>query len=182
MKVIKLIVFIFPFFLFSCKTTKFVEKEKIVVDSTAIKQRDAIARVLKEEIERFEKEKEEWNNTGISFDTTPFESATKTVTKIIFDNGKIKSIEGNVKTLNQSLYEKQAEVYDAHSTIDSMGIEIEKLQVELSKKQVSVVKDIETKWYIPIWVWVVVALGVVFGSHPYVKNIYNKIKKSWQKT
>ncbi len=150
--------------IFSCKTTKFVEKEKLIVDSIAIKQRDAIARVLKEEIERFEKEKEQWEETGVTFETTPCPDSTKTVTKIIFDNGKIKSIEGNVRSLNQSLYEKSSELLDAHTTIDSLGIENEKLQIELSKKQVSTVKEIKRVTFIPWWIWLIAAGTLIAGT------------------
>ena len=175
MKVIKLIVFIFPFFLFSCKTTKFVEKEKIVVDSTAIKQRDAIARVLKEEVERFEKEKEQWESTGVIFETTPCPDSTKTVTKIVFDNGKIKSIEGNVKALNQSLYEKSSELLDAHTTIDSLGIENEKMQTELSKKQISVVKEVERVTFIPWWIWLIAGGTLIVGTlFPTAKRFFKQ--------
>lgn len=169
---IKYIVII-SLFAISCKTTKFIEKEKIVVDSTSIKQRDAIARVLKEEVERFAKEKEEWNNTGISFDTTPCDSATKTVTKIVFDNGKIKSIEGNVKALNQSLYEKSSELYDAHSLIDSLTVELEKQETRLSKTEVKVVKEIERKTFLPWWIWVVVGGGLIVGTFfPQAKRFF----------
>ncbi len=161
---ISIVVLIITLPIFSCKTTKFVEKEKIIVDSTAIKQRDAIARVLKEEIERYEKEKEEWNNTGIVFESTPCPDSTKTVTKITFDNGKIKSIEGNVKALNQSLYEKSSELLDAHTTIDSLGIENEKLQTELSKKEISVVKEVERVTFIPWWIWLIAAGTLIVGT------------------
>lgn len=156
--------------LFGCKTTKFIEKEKIIVDSTAIKERDAIARVLKEEVERFEKEKEQWETTGVTFETTPCPDSTKTVTKIIFDNGKIKSIEGNVKALNQSLYEKSAELYDAHATIDSLSEVIEKQQTEVKKTEIKVVKEIERKWFLPWWIWLIVAGSVVIGGFPYAKR------------
>ena len=150
--------------LFSCKTTKYIDKIKTVVDSTAIKQRDALSRTLKETIEDFEKEREDWSNTGISFDTTPCPDSTKTITKIVFDNGKIKSIEGNVKSLNQSLYEKEAEVYNAHFIIDSLTLENEKLETQLSKKEVVVHKEIKKVTFIPWWIWLIVGGGLIVGT------------------
>lgn len=156
--------------LFSCKTTKYIDRVKTVVDSTAIKQRDAIARVLKEEVDRFEKEREEWNNTGISFDTTPCDSSTKAVTKIVFDNGKLKSVEGNVKSLNQSLFEKSAELYDAHATIDSLTAELEKEETTVAKTITITKKEIERKWYLPWWIWLIVGVSIIIGGFPYVKR------------
>lgn len=171
---IKYIVIIFTTSLlfYSCKTTKYIDKVKTVVDSTAINQRDALVRVLKEEIDRFEKEREQWENTGVTFETTPCPDSTKTVTKIIFDNGKIKSIEGNVKALNQSLYEKSAELYDAHSLIDSLTLELEKSETKVAKTEVRVIKDIETKWYLPWWIWLIVGGSVIIGGFPYMKRFF----------
>lgn len=169
--------------LFSCKTTKFVEKEKIVVDSTAIKERDAVKRVLKEAIEQFEKEKEQWESTGIIFETTPCPDSTKTQpTKIVFDNGKLKSIEGNVRSLTSDLYEKSVELYDAHSVIDSLSEETERLQTALSKTETKVVKEIKRVAFIPWWIWVIAGLAVVFGSHPYAKKFLKSKNILWQKT
>lgn len=142
-------------FLFSCKTVKEVTKEVVKYDSAAIKENKALRMFLSEEIERFEKDREAWENTGVVFDT---DTITNTVTKIIFDNGKIKSIEGRVKSLNQSLYEKSSELLDAHSTIDSMGVELEKKEVELSKKQSVVVKEKKVT-VTPWWIWLLLAIG-----------------------
>ena len=133
-------------------------------DSAAIKESAALKRVLAEEIERFEKEKEQWENTGVTFDTTPCPDSTKTVTKIVFDNGKIKSIDGNVRSLNQSLYEKQSEISEAHSTIDSITTELEKTQTALSKKEVNIVKEVERKMFIPWWLWLLVAGALPVGT------------------
>lgn len=155
----------------SCKTTKYIDRVKTVTDSTSIKQRDALARVLKETIEDFEKEREQWENLGVTFDNTPCPDSQNVVTKIIFDNGKIKSIEGKVKALNQSLYEKQSELYDAHSTIDSLSSVKEQSYITVTKTITITKKEIERKWFIPWWVWVIVGVGTLFGAHPYVKRL-----------
>ena len=148
----------------SCKTTKQITKEIVRYDSAAIKESAVLKRMISEQIESFEKEKQQWENTGVIFETTPCPDSTKTVTKIVFDNGKIKSIEGNVRSLNQSLYEKQAEVYDAHSKIDSITTELQKTQTALSKKEVKVIKEIERKMFIPWWLWLAVAGALVMGT------------------
>jgi len=161
-------------FFSSCKTVKYIEKEKIVIDSTYKEENTALFNLLKETKEKYQKEKEQWENTGVVFETTPCpDTANKSpapITKIIFDNGKLKSIEGNVKALNQSLYEKSSELLDAYSTIDSMGVELEKKEIELSKKQTIVYKEIK-KTFIPWWVWLIAGLALVVGTFfPTVKK------------
>ena len=144
-------IFIISLFFVSCKTTKEITKIETKYDSTAIRESVALRRVLKEELERFEIEKEQWESTGIVFDTQPCPDSLLTsnpVTKISFENGKLKSIEGNVRSLNQSLYEKSAEVLEAHTTIDSMAIELEKDQINVFKEESIKIKEIERKIYI----------------------------------
>lgn len=140
----------------SCKTTKFIEKEKIVVDSTAITQRDVFQKTLKETIESWKKEKQSWETTGIVFEDTPCPDSVRTEpAKIIFDNGKLKSVEGRVKILNQSLYEKNYELDNAYRVIDSMAVEMEKKDIALSKKETSVEVKKESVPYIPWWIWLI---------------------------
>ena len=156
----------------SCKTIKYVDKEKIVIDSTYKEENEALFSLLKETKEKHQKEKEQWESTGVVFETTPCpDTANKSpVTKIIFDNGKLKSIEGNVRTLNQSLYEKSAELLDAYSTIDSMGVELEKKETQLNKKQEIVIKEIKRN-YIPWWIWLIAAGTLFVGTYfPGVKR------------
>lgn len=167
---------------FSCKTVKEVVKVETRYDSTAINENKQLRLFLSEEIERFEKDREAWENTGVTFynpgdlvissplkydsslwghSNTPLRDPCSlcNTSKIIFDNGKIKSIEGRVKSLNQSLYEKSSELLDAHSTIDSMGVELEKKEVELSKKEKVLVKEV-TRTTTPWWLF---ALCIVIG-------------------
>ncbi len=156
--------------LYSCKTTRIIEKERMTVDSSSIKERDVLKRVLKEELERFEKEKQQWENTGVVFETESCPDSTKTVTKIVFDNGKLKSIEGNVKALNQSLYETNSELLDAKVTLDSMSIELERKDEQLSKKQEVLIKNTKTTVW-PWWMWLLIAVGwVARGLWPVVKR------------
>lgn len=147
------------FLLFSCKTVKEVVKTEVRYDSTAIEQNEALQRTLQETIENYEKERETWEKTGIIFETGPCDSIKpETVTKIIYDNGKLKSIQGRVKSLNVDLGERTTELYDAHRIIDSMGVELEKKEVELSKKEtVKVLNKKITVW--PLWLFALCSLA-----------------------
>lgn len=157
-------------FLFSCKTVKEVTKEVVRYDSTAIKENVALHRFLSEEIERFEKEREAWENTGVVFVTEdcPDSSKLSPPAKIIFDNGKIKSIEGRVKSLNQSLYEKSSEILDAHRTIDSLQYELEKEQTNVKKEVTTIHKHTKTKvtgW--PVWLFAICLVGGLLIEYKY---------------
>lgn len=166
----------------SCKTTKEVIKTETKYDSTAIHEAQRLANVLKETNERHLKEKENWESTGVVFDTPQCpDSATTTVTKIVFDNGKLKSIEGNVKALNQSLYEKSTDLLDAYSTIDSLAFENEKKEMQLSKKATVVVKEVKTKVGTAWWVYALFVLGGIgiesrLKLFEHLKRIFSLIK------
>lgn len=157
---------LFLIFLFtSCKVTKYVDREKIVVDSSVVHQYNLLQKEYQQTIERYEKEKEMREKTGIVFETPcPGDSLklsppTPTVIKY-YDNGKLKSIEGRVKTLNIDLAERTEELYDAHQTIDELSTENERLQAELNKKQTTVIKEVQRKvtlW----WIWLLFLGGMV---------------------
>jgi len=166
--------------LLSCKTTKEVIKIETRYDSTAIKENAALKRVLKEELERFEREKENWDSTGIVFYETlpcPDSSSKPQPTKIIFDNGRLRSIEGNVRSLNQTLYEKSAELIYAHSVIDSLSLELEKSQTDVSKKETIKYVDKVTKIKTPWWLYVLIAAVSLLIEHKVkiVGNIWKLI-------
>lgn len=144
----------------SCRVTKYIDREKIVVDSSAVSQNETLKRTLKETIEAHEREREQWESTGVVFETEPCPDSTRTVTKIVFDNGKLKSIEGNVRALNQSLYQKENEVSALQSRLDSMAIELDRKQVELSKKVTTVTKEVVRK---PGWIWWLLVIGAIGG-------------------
>lgn len=171
----------------SCKTTKTVTKEVIKevekYDSTAINEVVRLKRVLSETIEKHRKEKERWDSTGISF-FDPCPDSARTVTKIVFDNGKLKLIEGNVRSLSQTLHEKSTELLDAYSTIDSIAVELEKAQAalkrETEKEEKIVYRDVERKVGKGLmWLWILI--GIVIGlSAEYkfklVKRILSLVK------
>lgn len=145
---------------FSCKTTKYIDRVKVVTDSTVIQQNEGLKKVLTETIEQYEKDKENWEKTGILFDTIRL-SDTVTVNKVVFDNGKIKSAEGRIKAVNVELWEKSTELLDAHSTIDSLSIELERKEIQLSKKQETVIKEVTRKIY-PWWLFLLACiLGMI---------------------
>lgn len=167
----------------SCKTVKEITKIETKYDSTSIKENSALKRVLAEEQERFQKEKEQWESTGVIFETTPCPDSTKTMpTKIVFDNGKLKSIEGNVKSLTSDLYEKSAELWDAHRTIDSLQYALEKEQQNIKKETKVVEKYIKTKVKsFSFWVLLICVIGGILLDWKFkivdrLINIFSLIK------
>lgn len=145
--------------LVSCKVVKEVTKEVTKYDSVAIKENKDLKRKYEELETAYQKDKQQWENTGIVFDTRPCPDSAKTVTKIIFDNGKLKSIEGNVKSLNQSLYEKTGELLYAHSVIDSLTMALERKDNRVSATRTITIKETKTKVKWPIWLFVLFFLG-----------------------
>ena len=144
--------------LMSCKTTRMIDKEVIKYDSTAIKENVALKRVLSEEIERFEREKQTWDSTGVIFyESLPCPDSSKTEPTIITfnDNGKVKSIESSrIRSLNQVLHEKSSELLDAYSTIDSISFELDKEKTTVKKEVKTVTKKIKTR-IMPTWLFIV---------------------------
>jgi len=155
---------LFILLLSACKTTKYVDRVETKVDSSVVYQRDQLQKTLRETITQYEKEKQQWETTGVVFETLPCPDSihTKMITKIVFDNGKIKSIEGNVKALNQSLMEKHIEVYKANTIIDSLTVVLDNTKAELAKKQQVLVKSVVRK-SIPGWIFLALLLLLIVG-------------------
>lgn len=142
---------------FGCKTVKEVYKERKVYDSTAIRENKALRRFLSEEIERFEKERETWESTGVVFETD-CDTVINQPTKIIYDNGKLKSIEGRIKIFNQDLIERTEELYDAHRQIDSLTTELERRETNVKTVEKIVTRDIKRS-VLPGWIWFLLLAG-----------------------
>jgi len=147
--------------LWSCGTTKYVDKEVIKVDSSWIERNDSLQQVITEVTAKAESLREEWLTTGILFDTIWRDTgSTRIVNKVTFDNGKVKTIEGRILAVNQDLHEKTAELLDAHSTIDDLSMKLESAEGKLARKQDTVVKEIKRS-YIPWWIWLVMIAGIL---------------------
>lgn len=138
-----------------CRTIKYVEREKVKIDSSVIQQNEGLQQVLKETIEQYEKILETASKTGVVFDTVYRDTGSlKVVNKVTFDNGKIKTAEGRILAVSQDLTDKTSELYDAHSTIDSMAVELERKDAQLSKQVTTVTKEVKrTVW--PWWLFIV---------------------------
>ncbi len=161
MKILSVI--IFSLFFLSCKTVKEVVKTKTVYDSTAIEQNEALQHTLQETIVNYEKEREQWLKTGILFDTVYRDTGSlKVIPKIIFDNGKIKSVEGRLLAINQNLHESNSEIINSKEKIDSLNVIIKNKDLQLSKKQEteSVYKK---RTSTPYWLFAICfAVGIIF--------------------
>lgn len=140
----------------SCKTTKYIDRETVKIDSSVIQQYEGLQRTYEETVKHYEAERESWLKTGILFDTI-WRNDTVIVNKVTFDNGRIKTIEGRIIAVNQSLHEKSAELLDAHNTIDSLSYENERKEIELSKKQTAVTKYIKRS--VPWWAYLLCVIA-----------------------
>lgn len=152
-----LLVFIFlAIVLFSCKTTKYIDREVIKTDSSAMIQNEGLQRTLQETIEHYEAERESWLKTGVLFDTL-YRSDTIIVNKVTFDNGRIKTVEGRIIAVNADLHERTAELLDAHATIDDLTTKLEKMETELSKKQTVITKEVKRS--VPWWAYLLCGIA-----------------------
>lgn len=149
----RLLILLLPVFFFSCRTIKEVVKIETVYDSTAIRENEKLQKAYQEMVETYEKERESWEKTGVVFETD-CDTSARTVTKIIYDNGKLKSIEGRVKSLNIDLIERTEELYDAHRTIDELQSEIEMARTDVNTVERIVTRDVERK-VLPWWIWLI---------------------------
>jgi hypothetical protein len=149
----------------SCKVTKYVEREKIVVDSSVVIQNEGLQRTLQETIENYEREREQWEKTGVVFETTPCpEDSLKLSppTKIKFnDKGKIKSIESSkIKSIDQSRFQSEVEKSELQNRVDSLRMALEHKEIALSKTATTVTKEKKSK---PAWPWWLAVVGAVIG-------------------
>lgn len=164
---------VFILFLFGCTTTKYIDREKVVVDSSVVEQNETLQKTLHETIEKHQQEKEQWENTGVTF-------YRDTVTKIVFEKGKVKYIEGPVKALNQSKYEKDFDLREARTTIDSMKSALAKKETKLLKQTVTIKKNIKTKFF-PGWAYFLIPVIFLLGSiveskFKYMQRIFSLLK------
>ena len=157
--------------LVSCRTTREIVKEKVVVDSSVVERNERLERTLKETVDRYEAERESWASTGVIFDTTylPGDTVREPAKVVFHDNGRIKSVEGRLRSVTLSEQERTAELLDAHGTIDSLVIELDRKDAQLSKKVNTVTKEI-TKTALPFWVWLLLLAGFL------VRHYWQKIK------
>lgn len=206
----KMKVFFLILLLASCTTTKYIDREKVVVDSSVVEQNEALQRTLHETIERHEKEKEQWENTGITFyenyeggrptksmvldsnkvmpdsaiirvftggPTTATDRKLEPYpwpkTRIILEDGKLKSIEGPVKSFNQNKYAKSSELSEARTTIDSMKAALAKKETNLEKTTVTVTKKIKTRFF-PWWLLILIPVVLLIGS--FAENRFKYIR------
>lgn len=160
--------------LLSCKTTKYVERETVRVDSSWIEQNAGLQSAITEIIESYEKEKETWIKTGILFDTV-YRDTGRIINKVTFDNGRIKTAEGRIIAINTDLHEKTAELLDAHSTIDELSMKLEKTEAQLSKKQEVLIKEVR-KSFLPWWVWLLILAGFLIRHYWPIIRTFVKLK------
>lgn len=148
-------------FLIACKTTRYIDRETIKVDSSVIEENNILKMQIRATVEGYEKRIEQIGKTGIVFDTV-YRDTGRVINKVTFDNGKIKTVEGRILSISQDLNEKKIDLMEAYSLIDSLSLENEKKTAELSKEVKTVTKEI-VKRGLPFWFWILLALGLVGG-------------------
>lgn len=157
----------------SCKTTKFIDRETVRIDSSMYEQNEGLQHALLETIQTYEAQREDWTKAGILFDTVYKDTGSlRVLNKITFyDNGKLKTAEGRILAVNTDLHEKTAELLDAHATIDELSLQLDKAEAQLSRKETSVVKQI-TKTRAPFWLWLLIFAAGILARHfwPKIKS------------
>lgn len=141
--------------LFSCTSTKHIDRTVTVTDSTAVHQVDSLIRLQKLDSAGYQNIIQALSEQQISFRDTG-------TTKIIYDTvGQIKYIEGPVRYINAKLVNTDSKNKFHISSSDSVSIfsERDSIQVKTGTKTVTVEKKVR---FIPWWIWVIIGLLVVY--------------------
>lgn len=168
----------------SCRTPKIITKEKIVVDSTAIHQRDSIASLWAAEARAMEEEKRLWAEYGVLFeDEKPCDTFyKKDSVKVYVDKkpNKVKvnadgslEIEGRIRAFNAQVATYQKEKDSIYKVIAVLNQVKDSMVVELSKKTVTTEKETKSNWL--FWLLVGLFSGAAIWHNR--KGILKLIKK-----
>lgn len=168
----------------ACRTPKIITKEKVVVDSTAIHQRDSIASLWAAESRAMEEEKRLWAEYGVLFEEeNPCDTVRKTDSVIVYADkkpNKVKvnadgslEIEGRIRAFNAQVATYQKEKDSLVRTLQIEKRVTDSLKVELSKKSSAVAK--ETKSNLLFWFLVGLVLGLIWRYRKHILKLITKI-------
>lgn len=169
----------------SCRTPKIITKEKVVIDSTAIHQRDSIASLWAAESRAMEEEKRLWAEYGVLFEEEkPCDTVYKKDSVILYADKKPNKVrvyadgslevEGAIRAFNAqvSTYQKEKD-----SLVRTLQIEKrvkDSLAVELSKKTVTTEKEYRSNWLF----WFLIGLfsgAVIWHNRKSILKLITKI-------
>lgn len=161
----------------SCRSTRTVQKETIIRDSTAIREVATLKRVIKDTVANYERQLSQLSETGVVFETRT--DTVRIPGKIeYYDNGRIKSVEGALKSVNQRLQEEVAEKYNYAATIDSLMQVNDSLATNVRVETKTVEKQVKRGGF--PWFWViltaVVTLVVRWKLWPYIVKLYKHLR------
>lgn len=129
---------------FGCNTEKHIVKERVVVDSTAIKEKSDSIWLLKREIERMEAQIREMTYTQVLFDTVYIAGDTIVNTVIIKDNGEVEAA-GRIKSLTISKQLLVNIIKEKDRVIDSLAALKQKEKIVVQKETVTKKVDKKSK-------------------------------------
>lgn len=155
----------------SCNTTrKSSSSTTSNIDSTVIRDKDAFIAELEKELSK----KKTDSFTQIITDVQ-FEKCDSVPATVVFDNGKLSSVTGQIKYIKQDNTAILTQIEEVKKERDSIAVELnsEKVKVErLEKEKLSYVKRTVT----PIWVWFLIALLSVPLLRAYFPRIIDFFK------
>lgn len=149
----------------SCTTSKTVQKESIKSERETILE-DSV-RVLTKEVEHLLQEKRSNEYGMIRFDTV-FVPGDTVINTVVIKDGNIEA-KGRIKyvEVNKSVYEKLLVQKD--KIIDSLSKLKQKEKVKTEYKDVN---KVVKKWYIPFWVYLIVAGSILFSFRDKIKKLF----------
>jgi hypothetical protein len=138
----------------SCRTTKYVERERVVTDSTGYHKADSILQVKRQDSAAYTSMIE-----SLSENTIIFQDTGRTIIKYRSD-GSIEVIEGQLRSANLKLNRTQNEAGYWRSAYDSLSRMSTVDSVRVQREIVTVTKNKKTT-VLPWWL-ILIAVAVLF--------------------
>lgn len=146
---------------FGCNTEKHITKERVIVDSTALKEKTDSIYYLKQENERLEAKVRELTYTQVLFDTVFLAGDTVVNTVIVKEDGTIEAA-GKIKSLTISKQLLVNVIAEKNRMIDSLVKVKQKENVVVQKVTETKTRDVVKK-VVPGYVWWLLILGIAGG-------------------
>lgn len=162
--------------LISCSTTKYVDREKSVVDSSATEQNKLLQITLAQTIEQYEKQLRDSSGVRIEYATDTVTIAGQTVYlpgKVRIDKTGAIEAEGRLSSVQVSNSRLQQEKNILRHTVDSLTLAVATKKVEVHTKTVTVEKKVKRGWP---WLWFVIGLVAGWVARLYYPRTLRFIK------
>lgn len=160
----------------SCRTTKTVTQTRLVTDSTTERALREHARMLEEELRAASRDSAIKYITDVQFEECDSAAAPATV---VFDNGKLASITGQLRNVKQQLSEEASERYYQAYRADSLQERLDSVRTAVHVEYRDRVKEVERR-YIPWWVYAAMAglAGLLLRAYwPRILNFFINKRK-----